>query len=221
MNRRRAGVLALVAGLGGLAASPAIPPASAAAHTAARTPDPFAVFYRQDATGAAARTLAARNCGTERWPVKTGTDADRNRVSTHPRTVSITYLRRRHEPSTRPQSSRVAPVELRTYRVHARLVKYAHEADGDYHLVLQGSHHRTIVAEIPSPSCVGRISPFKAGTRRARRHFDARYTATSSFKTTHSSVTIKGVGFFDFYHGQTGMAPNNLELHPVTGLAFH
>ena len=25
---------------------------------------------------------------------------------------------------------------------------------------------------------------------------------------------------FDYFHGQTGMAPNDLELHPVTGIRF-
>ncbi len=30
-----------------------------------------------------------------------------------------------------------------------------------------------------------------------------------------SSVSVVGVGFFDFLHGQTGAAPNGIELHPV------
>jgi hypothetical protein len=32
------------------------------------------------------------------------------------------------------------------------------------------------------------------------------------------TVLIGGVGFRDFAHGQTGAAPNYVELHPVTGL---
>jgi hypothetical protein len=28
-----------------------------------------------------------------------------------------------------------------------------------------------------------------------------------------------GVAFFDFLHGQTGVAPNGIELHPVLGFA--
>lgn len=31
-------------------------------------------------------------------------------------------------------------------------------------------------------------------------------------------AAASGVGFFDFLHGQTGVAPNGIELHPV--LAF-
>jgi hypothetical protein len=31
-------------------------------------------------------------------------------------------------------------------------------------------------------------------------------------------ATVTGVAFFDFKHGQTGVAPNAIELHPI--LAF-
>ena len=33
-----------------------------------------------------------------------------------------------------------------------------------------------------------------------------------------SNAIVTGVAFFDFKHGQTGVAPNAIELHPV--LAF-
>jgi hypothetical protein len=32
-------------------------------------------------------------------------------------------------------------------------------------------------------------------------------------------ATVNGLGFFDFWHGQRGVAPNAIELHPVLG--FH
>lgn len=32
---------------------------------------------------------------------------------------------------------------------------------------------------------------------------------------------MTGVGFFDFQHGQTGVAPNVIELHPVLGVLFN
>jgi hypothetical protein len=37
----------------------------------------------------------------------------------------------------------------------------------------------------------------------------------SSFTMLNGKATIRGVGFFDFLHGQTGVAPNGIELHPV------
>jgi hypothetical protein len=30
-----------------------------------------------------------------------------------------------------------------------------------------------------------------------------------------ASASVTGVAFFDFDHGQTGVAPNAIELHPV------
>jgi hypothetical protein len=37
----------------------------------------------------------------------------------------------------------------------------------------------------------------------------------SSFTKLKGRATIRGIGFFDFLHGQTGVAPNGIELHPV------
>jgi hypothetical protein len=134
--------------------------------------------------------------------------------------VSIRYLRHRNEPAYKPQTSRAGRVELHTYRVHATLREYVREDDGDYHLVLKDRHGRSIIAEIPDPGCVGHISPVKANIRKARRRFNNRYEATTGFKFSDDRVILKGVGFFDYFHGQTGMAPNDLELHPVIGLSF-
>lgn len=40
---------------------------------------------------------------------------------------------------------------------------------------------------------------------------------TGSFRSLNGSATITGVAFFDVIHGQTGVAPNGIELHPVLG----
>jgi hypothetical protein len=33
-------------------------------------------------------------------------------------------------------------------------------------------------------------------------------------------VHVTGIGFFDFIHGQTGVAPNGVELHPVLSISL-
>jgi hypothetical protein len=33
-------------------------------------------------------------------------------------------------------------------------------------------------------------------------------------------ATVVGVGFFNNEHGQTGVAPNGIELHPALGICF-
>lgn len=39
--------------------------------------------------------------------------------------------------------------------------------------------------------------------------------SSSGFTILHGDVIITGVGFWDIIHGQTGVAPNGIELHPV------
>ncbi|MDQ3817288.1 MAG: Ig-like domain-containing protein, partial [Acidobacteriota bacterium] len=97
-----------------------------------------------------------------------------------------------------------------------------------YHIVLQDNHGHTIIAEIPSPACV--LTPtsprqlvsglFSSGIATAREKFDARFNATTFFQTANVPVRVKGVAFFDFIHGQTGVAPNGIELHPVLDIDF-
>jgi hypothetical protein len=68
---------------------------------------------------------------------------------------------------------------------------------------------------------VGAGSPFATAISNARSKFDAQLHATTSFQTANIPVQIKGVGFFDFLHGQTGVAPNGVELHPVLDIVFN
>ena len=35
-----------------------------------------------------------------------------------------------------------------------------------------------------------------------------------------ASAAIVGVGFFDSDHGQTGVAPNAIEIHPILSITF-
>ena len=92
------------------------------------------------------------------------------------------------------------------------------EDDGDIHLVIASRRcrHRTMIVEFPNPNCVA--SGFKRDRMRAARRevLDACGSfSTSSFTTLRGNVRIKGVGFWDEIHGQTGVAPNGIELHPV------
>ena len=115
----------------------------------------------------------------------------------------------------------MAPWETTQWVINATLTLYKLESDSDYHLVLQDAGGLTMIVEIPSPTCVGAGSPFFAGIQNARTEFNARFTATTSFQTANIPVQIKGVGMFDFLHGQTGVAPNGIELHPVLDIVFN
>jgi hypothetical protein len=76
-----------------------------------------------------------------------------------------------------------------------------------------------MIGEIPSVAC-STASRFAKQIAQARAQFDAKFSATSSYKTTDTPVTVLGVGFFDFVHGQRGVAPNGIEIHPILSLLF-
>jgi hypothetical protein len=82
-------------------------------------------------------------------------------------------------------------VETTNYRVAARLVEMKLEDDHDIHPVIAvPSAPSAIIAACGQPS-------------------------SSHFTDISGRATVTGVGFFDIPHGQTGVAPNAIELHPV------
>jgi hypothetical protein len=160
-------------------------------------------------------------CGVERWSVKTGTDPQAPLVNLSTYISSTIYnFHQSTRPSSLPSNGRVSPRETTQYRLSGTLTKYVREADSDYHLVIQDGSGRTMIIELPASNCVGLGSPFGTGIARARSQFDSRFTATTSMKTTSTPVTVTGVGFWDFLHGQTGVAPNGIEVHPVLNISF-
>lgn len=164
---------------------------------------------------------AANACGHERWAIKTGTDRDAHKVVLFKIVpTTIQHLVSLHAPAQLPLHHRIKPVEFTVYTLDATLVEYKREKDDDYHLVLKGDNGNTMIAEIPSPRCVGSRSPFAHDVFKARRQFNAHNDATTSFQHVDAPVTVTGVGFFDFQHGQTGVAPNVIELHPVLDIQF-
>ncbi len=160
-------------------------------------------------------------CGVERWSVKTGTDAGARSINLgYHFPTAIRRLSALTAPSSLPSSSRVRPVETTVYTLTGTLLRYKEEQDSDYHLVISDGQH-TMITEIPASYCVGSSSPLAAGIRRARAQFTQRYhPSPDHFLYTHAKVQITGVGFFDFLHGQSGVAPNGIELHPVLDIQF-
>jgi hypothetical protein len=170
--------------------------------------------------------VGQQHCGQERWSIKTGTDADVISVNlSSPQPSTIAQLIALTPPSPIPLNNRFAPTEDTVFVLNATLTDYKLEGgskgDSDYHLVLQDDQGNTMVAEIPSPACVGSASPLAAQIANARAQFDNLFTATASFQTANVPVQVTGVGFFDFAHGQHGAAPNVIELHPVLDILFN
>jgi uncharacterized membrane protein len=166
--------------------------------------------------------LLFAQCGVERESVKTGTDPDAPSVNLGSTTnTTIASMRAFTTPNPIPPNNRVGPAETTVWVINATLTLFKLESDSDYHLVIQDAAGNTMITEIPAPSCVGSSSPFLADITSARAAFDAKFTATTSFQTANIPVQITGVGMFDFPHGQTGAAPNQIELHPVLNIVFN
>ena len=75
-----------------------------------------------------------------------------------------------------------------------------------------------MIVEFPDTTCNGASSsPKKAKMRSARTALIAAcgQPSSSRFTDLKGRANITGVGFFDIPHGQTGIAPNAIELHPV------
>lgn len=164
-------------------------------------------------------TAAAGSCGVELWSLKTLTDPAASAVSLTPVPTTVGQLVRLPAPAANSTRGRDAPAETTTWTVSATLTGYKLEADSDIHLVLS-DQGLTMIAEIPDPACAAgsRVQQQIGQTRAA---FVARYNpANGCFSCLTQPVTLTGVGFFDFLHGQTGVAANGIELHPLLAVSF-
>lgn len=161
-------------------------------------------------------------CGTERWLVKTLADPDREQVDLHPRPASVAELAVLARPDELPEAGRASGAERSTFVVEAYLAGWDPEADGDIHLILADPNDQTVtlIAEIPDPSCSGACSSGFAQAYAEARSVLETGLARPNPEDHPLRVEVTGVGFFDRNHGQTGAAPNFVELHPVLALRF-
>jgi hypothetical protein len=92
------------------------------------------------------------------------------------------------------------------------------EDDQDLHLVLfepwdelQPGRSRPdhMIAEVPFLGCTAHAKPYRRRQMRLARR-EVKMCARAR---------VTGVAFFDFLHGQTGVAPNAIELHPILSFA--
>ena len=165
-------------------------------------------------------------CVGKRWPVKTLADpAGRRLRLDRVQATTIEALRRL---PARPgdESSRGGTVERTVYRVAARLVAAKVIGDdSDIHLVIADPKTGgSMIAELPAFSCtVGATRRARLLMQRARVAFlracgDPGAGDYAEYGR-RPRATVTGLGFFDFLHGQRGVAPNAIELHPVIGFA--
>jgi hypothetical protein len=209
----------------------------------------------------------------ERWPVKTGTDADVNEVGqnvvkgeylgqgvvrttveemlTLPRASDMPPVHSEFTKNSLYQNHRSAPTETTIWELTATIVEVKLEQDGDYHLVLQGaSEGATMIGEIPNPDPAFVGNPkWLAEIKNARDAMDKKLgaplqpvgfkredmapptveraerppkqgSAGEGMTPVNARAIITGAGFFDSSHGQTGVAPTAIEIHPIFSIEF-
>jgi len=169
-----------------------------------------------------------QHCGTERWAVKTLSDDDASDVSSTVQDTTVAALTALPEPTSRPEAARIRSTEVTTFRVRARLLAYKREADEDVHLVLADEQDPDVqmIAEIPNPdvcqlACSSRFADtFRQARAALLAPFGGHLTTCTRWLEDDVRVVLTGVGFFDFPHRQTGLAPNAIELHPVLAVEF-
>ena len=157
------------------------------------------------------------SCGTERWNIKTGTDPGASAISLVPQPNTIAQLV--GLPAAGGGTGRTPPTETTIWELRdVTLSMIKLETDSDYHIVLSDGQN-TMIAEVPYPPCASG-SAWSCFISRARAEVDAKFSVSSSPQYPALTVTVRGVGFFDFKHGQTGVAPNAIELHPILEICF-
>ena len=106
------------------------------------------------------------------------------------------------------------------WRVAAQITQYRLGADGSIQLILFDANDY-MNAEMPSPQCLSPPARDRDAIVAVRRTFEARCgAATPNWRSLGAVVSISGVGFWDFPHGQKGHARNYAELSPVTAIRF-
>jgi len=161
-------------------------------------------------------------CGVERWAVKTLSDstaATVNVVNVQQTTVRDLNLFVPHC-SGLPQA-RTYSQEFQVYEVVGRITVARLEDDRDYHIAIADAADPgfTIVTEVADPVCQGVVSsPFLQTLTRARAEWDVLRAGQSLASLVGTEVRVRGVGFYDFNHGQTGRSQSCLEIHPILSI---
>ena len=169
------------------------------------------------------------SCGVQRWHIKTLGDAYVHTINWTPKLVNVSDLTTAPVPANYDQyndTTRYAPYETQAYRVRAVLVGWKTETDHDYHMVIADVNNPnvTMIIEPPDPNCSsacdgGFANYFSSVRQKLVNCFGNPPSSFTNFKSG-IVVDVTGVAEFDALHGQTGVAPNGIEIHPLMSINF-
>ncbi len=150
---------------------------------------------------------------------KTLTDKGAAAVNFTPAPTTVSSLRALPVPPGAGLGAPRQTAETMTFQVTVQLVSAKLEPDHDIHLLISDqAGSGTMITEFPDPTCpAASLSAHVSEMATARAALLAAIGPVSalSYKPLGGTATLTGVGFFDSVHGQRGVAPNGIELHPV------
>jgi hypothetical protein len=192
----------------------------------------FIAFTKQQRLYSQAKLVIAENTdddealstgcgGVERWDVKVLTDPSAGNVVMTPKNSSVFHLDYITTPTPTSSMPRYDPVEDSVYTVVCTVTAMRVESDSDWHLVITDFSGNTMIAESACPSCNSviaspYISQFTAVRNWIAKNIGTVYNTSLNIK----NVEITAQAFIDPPHGQSGAAPNNLELHSILNIQF-
>lgn len=169
--------------------------------------------------------IMAQNCGEERWSVKTLSDPDTIDINFNyivPSTIGE-QIKIINIPNS--QTGKRSRYEDTLYSLNCLIIAFKKENDKDIHIVLKDINtNETMVGELISDECdevknTSRYNLFVELNKWFRENIGH---PTSKLKHPKEPIPVKitGVSFYDFLHGQKGMASNGREIHPILSMSL-
>lgn len=153
--------------------------------------------------------------GKERWEQKVMIDTEASEIEETYQETTIEELLKINTKTQENKYTESRPrmkIEKQIYKIkHCFITDVLRENDNDLHLVIEDGNGNHIIAEIPDASCPDAQQSEWSGYFESSRAMMLRYA--NNYR--HYMFTITGILFVDKSHGQTGRAPNNLEIHPI------
>ncbi|HWY98634.1 MAG TPA: T9SS type A sorting domain-containing protein, partial [Bacteroidia bacterium] len=138
-----------------------------------------------------------------------------------PKNSSVSHITGLTTPTPTSSMPRYDQVEDSVYTVVCNITEMRVEADSDWHLVITDGKS-TMIAECPCPSCNSVIaSPYISQFTTCRNWIASHIGNKTNTSLSIKNVQITGQAFLDPPHGQSGAAPNNVELHSIFDIQFY
>jgi hypothetical protein len=154
------------------------------------------------------------------WPFKTGIDRDADKVSLEPVETTVDALIGVPHVERPDDGHRIWPEEVTTWVIRdVTLEGFQRSPDGDVHMMVADEHGHMVIIEVTPDFCTDEKSPWGEQIAAVRKVVDDEIPM-ALIGWRHLVMSVAGVGYFDYMHGQFGAAPNGIELHPVLAICL-